>query len=204
MNSVKRIFLGIGPTGSVHESNRVNRHLLTPRTAICTVVLVLSSLGCAPRPATTIPSPSTEVATLTPSPTPITPTPSMPEPLKATVRACSKSGIVVVTAWVTNERQSASGLIWFDVTTWDFDEGSIKLGKNTKKWYRLSDGVWPTQPTWASIQGVEIQPQVRQKYTFTIIGGRSDLAVIGGVGIQAAEGEFGDRVSFGSYSDERC
>jgi hypothetical protein len=111
----------------------------------------------------------------------------------------------VVTAWVTNGRQSPSGPIWFDVATWDFDVGSIRLGKNTKKWYRLSDRLfWTTQFTWASIQGAAVQPQVRQKYTFTVIGGRSDLAVIGGVTIKAAEGEFGDRVSFGSYSDERC
>jgi hypothetical protein len=182
----------------------VNGYRLIPRTAICTVVLVLSSLGCAPGPATPIPSPSTEVATRTQSPTPITPAPSMPEPLKATVRACKKNGMVVVTVWVTNERQSPSGLIWFDVKTWAFDEGSVKLGKNAQKWYRLSDALYPSQPTWASIQGVAVQPLAKQKFMFTVIGGRSNLAVIGGVTIKASEGVFGDRAAFGYFSDERC
>lgn len=168
------------------------------------LAIVLLS-GCAGTSVvTSSPSPSTEVATLTPSPTPITPAPSMPEPLKATIRACNKNGTVEVTAWVTNERQSPSGLIWFDVKTWAFDEGSIRLGKNAQKWYRLSDALYPSQPTWASIQGVTVQPLAKQKFMFTVIGGRSNLAVIGGVTIKASEGVFGDRVAFGYFSDELC
>lgn len=124
--------------------------------------------------------------------------------LKATLRACSKNGKVVVTAWVTNERQVLSEPVWFDIKTWDYDQGTIMLGKNTRKWYRLSDALYPIQPTWASIEGVPVRPLATQIYSFTVIGGRSQLGVIGGVSIQGSEGVLGDRVTFGYYSEERC
>lgn len=94
-----------------------------------------------------------------------------------------------VTAVIVNHRSDISGPVQFYVDSWD--GGLIKLGRNTTKWFQIDDYRWTRLNVWARIQGNAIPPGSKVTYSFTVIGMRAGLGVIGGVDVHVGDGEDG-------------